>query len=157
MDSGLVAILGTITGAIITGPVTYYFSGKLFEKQKFESAASKFRSTIISETMIDSTEFGGGNLEAHSQYIINSYNRIQNAAIEFSYFIDEEDRKTFLEKTTNLHQTITSNKDANQNVFSYQEKAFSLMKYTRKRRVKLNKEMIRLYITSIKKIVKRHI
>ncbi len=47
MDSGIAAILGAIVGAIISGPFSYYFAIKIFEKQKFETAASRFRSIAL--------------------------------------------------------------------------------------------------------------
>ena len=47
MDNTIATLLGAGMGALLTGPITYYFTNKLFERQKFEAAASKFRADII--------------------------------------------------------------------------------------------------------------
>ena len=46
MDPTIATILGAILGALLTGPVAYYFTKKLAAIQRFNAAASKIRAAF---------------------------------------------------------------------------------------------------------------
>jgi len=49
MDPTIASILGTILGALLAGPLTYYFTKKLVTRQAFNKASSDFKSAFIPE------------------------------------------------------------------------------------------------------------
>ena len=52
MDPAFATILGTILGALLAGPVTYFFTKKMMQRQQFYKAASVFRSVFVDEIII---------------------------------------------------------------------------------------------------------
>ena len=49
MDPTIASMLGVILGALLTGPITYYFTKKLALRQTFNNAAINFRLSFIDE------------------------------------------------------------------------------------------------------------
>ena len=54
MDPTIATILGAILGALLAGPITYFFTKNLISIQEFNKAASIFRSSFVDEqTMLE--------------------------------------------------------------------------------------------------------
>ncbi len=49
MDPTIASMLGVILGALLTGPLTYYFTKKLALRQTLNNAATNFRLSFIEE------------------------------------------------------------------------------------------------------------
>ena len=60
MDSGIIGVMGTVLGVLISGPITYYFAKKLIQKthksafnlaqrQDFNKAANKFHNAFTNQ------------------------------------------------------------------------------------------------------------
>ena len=100
----IIGVGGAIIGAILAGPVTYYFSKvlvkithknaiALMQRQEFFAAASKFKATIIYEI---SGFFPGDRWDKDEwPRIYQSIPKVNSAAAEFRYFVA---RKTDFDK-----------------------------------------------------------
>ena len=78
MDPTFATILGALLGALLTGPIAYYFTKKLLHLQEFNKAAILFRNSFVdeidflkyhgdSEHWIDDTAYGV-IVEAYSKH-----------------------------------------------------------------------------------------
>ncbi len=112
MDPTVATILGALLGALLTGPVAYYFTKKLASIQKYDSAASKFRAAVIYElTGFFPVDQHWEKKEFHRLY--NSIPRISGAAAEFRYFVA---RKSDFDKAVNAYTQYCREKTT-ENVF----------------------------------------
>lgn len=86
MDPTVATILGALLGALLTGPVTYYFTKKLASIQKYDSAASKFCAAVLYELVgFYPINQHWEKKEFHRLY--DSIPRINSAAAEFRFFV----------------------------------------------------------------------
>ncbi len=49
MSDGFTTFFSAITGGLIAGAASYVATSKIFQEQRFDAAATKFRATVISE------------------------------------------------------------------------------------------------------------
>jgi hypothetical protein len=97
MDPTIATILGAILGALFTGPITYYFTKNLIQKQEFYKAAAEFRSSFTDELRkLKSISSESNHIhETWLSVLSNSIVKHENACITFKPYLKKTERINF--------------------------------------------------------------